>query len=103
MTVMVKVNDAPTKTKYVPGNRSPAVDPNEVEKIMKILRESDSNRDGRFSKDELKKALKKLGAFFPGWRAKRCFGMADANNDGHIDEDEIETLIVYLLSHGYGN
>ena len=45
---------------------------------------------------------KGLGAILPGWRANRCFGRVDANHDGEISGAEIEALLQYLRSHGYG-
>ncbi|KOM49010.1 hypothetical protein LR48_Vigan07g271400 [Vigna angularis] len=73
-----------------------------MHKIMNVLKEADINKDGQFNKEELKHALKDLGAFFPGWRAKRAFKKVDANNDGQISGQEIDSLLEYLCSHGFG-
>jgi Ca2+-binding EF-hand superfamily protein len=74
-----------------------------VRKIMEILEKSDSNKDGCYTKGEVKKALKDLHAYVPGWRAMRCLVKVDANNDGQISGEEIDTLVDYLLTKGFGN
>jgi hypothetical protein len=51
----------------------------------------------------VKKALKDLHAYVPGWRAMRCLVKVDANNDGQISGEEIDTLVDYLLAKGFGN
>lgn len=73
-----------------------------MQKIMISLKEADRNKDGRYNKDELKHALKDLGAFFPGWRVRRAFNKVDVNHDGQISGKEIDSLLEYLCSHGYG-
>ncbi|QCD98954.1 EF-Hand 1 [Vigna unguiculata] len=73
-----------------------------MKKIMDSLKEADANNDGRFNKDELKHALKDLGAYFPVWRTDRAFDRVDVNKDGHISGDEIDSLLEYLRSRGYG-
>ncbi|KAK7383128.1 hypothetical protein VNO78_28799 [Psophocarpus tetragonolobus] len=72
-----------------------------VEKIMKKLREADGDKDGRYNKNELKSAMRNLGALFPGWRAQRCLANADLNNDGLISGHEIDILVKYLRSVGF--
>ena len=54
------------------------------------------------TEDELKN-LKDLHAYVPGWRAMRCLVKVDANNDGQISGEEIDTLVDYLLAKGFGN
>ncbi|XP_014503411.1 calmodulin-like protein 4 [Vigna radiata var. radiata] len=73
-----------------------------MQKIMISLKEADRNKDGRYNKDELKHALKDLGAFFPAWRVRRAFNKVDVNHDGQISGKEIDSLLEYLCSHGYG-
>ncbi|KAK7376890.1 hypothetical protein VNO80_02309 [Phaseolus coccineus] len=73
-----------------------------MQKIMEKLKEADRDKDGCFNKNELKHALKDLGAFFPGWRADRAFGKVDINNDGQISGEEIDSLLEYLRSCGFG-
>ncbi|KAK7321697.1 hypothetical protein VNO77_32575 [Canavalia gladiata] len=79
-----------------------AEDIKKINKIKEKLREADRNNDGCYNKEELKTALKNLGAYIPTWRANRCLGKADANNDGQISRSEMETLIDYLLICGFG-
>ncbi|KAL5071900.1 hypothetical protein RYX36_022787 [Vicia faba] len=69
---------------------------------MQILRDADVNKDGCYTKDEIKKALKDLGSYIPGWRAQRCIKKLDANNDGQISGEEIDNLVNYLLDLGFG-
>jgi len=73
-----------------------------LHKIMETLHNADRDKNGCFNKDELKQALKDLGSYFPAWRAFRAFGKADANNDGEISGDEIDALLDYLYSCGFG-
>ncbi|KAK7310520.1 hypothetical protein RJT34_08074 [Clitoria ternatea] len=74
----------------------------EAQRIMKKLAEADMNKDGSYSKEEVKKALTDLGGIFPEWRTNRCFKQVDADNNGQISGTEIETLVEYLFDHGYG-
>lgn len=69
-----------------------------MQKIMNVLKEADINEDGDFNEEE----LKDLGSFFPAWRAKRAFQKFDANNDGQISGQEIDSLLEYLHSSGFG-
>lgn len=71
-------------------------------KIMQILIDSDVNKDGCYTKGEIKKALKDLGSYIPGWRANVCLKKLDADNDGQISGEEIDNLIDYLLEQGFG-
>ncbi|KAK7321696.1 hypothetical protein VNO77_32573 [Canavalia gladiata] len=92
-----------SKTIILPVRKPiPGEDIEKINKIKKKLKEADRNNDDCYSKEELKIALKDLGAFFPTWRAHRCLTKADANNDGQISREEIETLIDYLLTRGFG-
>ncbi|CAJ1972684.1 unnamed protein product [Sphenostylis stenocarpa] len=87
-----------------PGKDSHKDVPNNLmmQKIMEKLKEADRDKDGCYNKDELKHALRELGAFFPGWRANRALEKFDANNDGQISGQEIDDLIEYLRSRGFG-
>lgn len=71
-------------------------------KIMQILIDADVNKDGCYTKGEIKKALKDLGSYIPGWRAQRCLKKLDADNDGQISGEEIDNLVDYLLEQGFG-
>jgi len=72
-----------------------------LQKIMEKLKEAARNKDGCFDKSDLNKALKDLDAILPGWRAHRAFGKVDANNDGEISGEEIDSLLQYLSSCGF--
>lgn len=75
---------------------------NRGEEIEKILREADKNGDGVWNKEELKEAFRKLGAWFPGWRANGGLSAADLNKDGVISENELAEVIKYAKSkYGY--
>ncbi|XP_014504209.1 uncharacterized protein LOC106764438 [Vigna radiata var. radiata] len=93
----------PGKTIVVSGIQNKTIaDSFTMQKIMEALHNADRDKNGSYNKDELKQALRDLGAYFPGWRAFRAFGKADANNDGQISGEEIDTLIEYLHSCGFG-
>ncbi|XP_028772560.1 uncharacterized protein LOC114729689 [Neltuma alba] len=66
--------------------------------VRKILREADVNNDNHLSWSELQKALKKLGARLPPYRAWRCLRNADANNDGRISPSEMDNLVRYIMN-----
>jgi Ca2+-binding EF-hand superfamily protein len=90
---------------YVPFDKPKTVSMEQVNlerKIRERLDKADINNNGCYSKEELTKALKDLGAYFPGLRAIRCLKKADANKDGQISGEEIDTLVDYLLTRGFG-
>lgn len=72
------------------------------DQIMEILEKTDSNKDGRYTNSELKKALKDLRSYVPGWKVMHCLTTLDANIDGQISSDEIDNLIDYLPARGFG-
>ncbi|KAI4336970.1 hypothetical protein L6164_015435 [Bauhinia variegata] len=92
-----------TLTSYISPRVNPKpVDQKVVEKIRGILKEVDGDGDGRLTRDELKKAFDKLGAWFPAFRTKLALNAADKNGDGVISGDlETEELIYYILDR-YG-
>ncbi|KAK0575602.1 hypothetical protein LWI29_003516 [Acer saccharum] len=59
------------------------------------------NEDRRLSKQELKDAFDSLGSRFPAWRAKRALQHADANGNGYISDQELDSLVKYAAKHGY--
>ncbi|CAL5206011.1 unnamed protein product [Lathyrus oleraceus] len=71
-------------------------------KIMQILIDADVNKDGCYTKGEIKKALKDLGSYIPGWRANNCLKKLDADKDGQINGEEIDDLVDSLLDQGFG-
>ncbi|KAG2390373.1 hypothetical protein LR48_Vigan07g271500 [Vigna angularis] len=94
-------SNLPLKIIRVPDSKDPH-ESDMMQKIMISLKEADTNKDGRYNKDELKRALKDLGAFFPGWRVRRAFHKVDVNHDGQISGKEIDSLLEYLCSCGFG-
>ncbi|WVZ25481.1 hypothetical protein V8G54_004025 [Vigna mungo] len=59
----------------------------------------DRDKNGCYNNDELKPALRDLGAYFPGWRAFRTFGKANANNASQISGEEVGTLVALENSY----
>lgn len=66
--------------------------------LKQILKAHDVDGDGRLSKNELKEAFRKLGAWFPAFRAARALSHAHANNDGYISDDELDQLVKYIVN-----
>ncbi|CAL5332387.1 unnamed protein product [Camellia sinensis] len=64
------------------------------EQLKGIFKKHDKNGDGRLSRKELKKAFEELGAWIPDWRALRGLCNADANGNGFISEEEMNSLIL---------
>ncbi|AES59461.1 putative flagellar calcium-binding protein calflagin [Medicago truncatula] len=90
---------------FIPADKPKRVSMDQINferNIIEKLEKADINNDGRYTKEELKKALKDLGSYYPGLRAIFCFMKADANKDGQISGEEIDTLIDYLLTRGFG-
>ena len=67
------------------------------QQIRKILERADSNGDGCYTRDELKKAFKDLGSYWPTWRAQLCLWQVDSNGDGQVSGKEIEVLVGYIF------
>ncbi|KAI3938122.1 hypothetical protein MKW98_018678 [Papaver atlanticum] len=65
-----------------------------IDEFKLWIMEFDSNRDGRISKDELRKAIRSVGGWFSAWKnTKKGRNYADANGDGYIDDEEIYNLL----------
>ncbi|GAB4840758.1 hypothetical protein Ancab_021521 [Ancistrocladus abbreviatus] len=71
------------------------------EQLKAIFKAHDINGNGHLNREELKAAFRKLGAFVPGWRAKRAIYYTDIDIDGVISEGEIDQLVVYAVECGY--
>ncbi|CAK9135305.1 unnamed protein product [Ilex paraguariensis] len=71
------------------------------DRLRDLLRRYDTNRDGKLSKEELKAAFRSLGVGFSGWRAGRALRHADANEDGYINEKEMNELVEYATKWGF--
>ncbi|KAL2522766.1 Uncharacterized protein Fot_26689 [Forsythia ovata] len=63
------------------------------EEFKKWLKTFDVDGDGRISKTELREAIRTSGAWFSGWKSGRGMDEADINQDGYIDDHEIENLM----------
>ncbi|KAI3440349.1 uncharacterized protein J3R85_003677 [Psidium guajava] len=70
--------------------------PPSKEKLKRWLATFDANKDGRFSKEELRHAIKATGAWFPWSKANKAMHTADTNGDGFVDENEINNLVDYV-------
>ncbi|GAB4850833.1 hypothetical protein Ancab_030133 [Ancistrocladus abbreviatus] len=66
-----------------------------------LMKEFDTNKDGRLSKEELAAFFKKHGSLIPGWRASRAMHRADGDGDGSIDEHEMKELINCVRKWGF--
>ncbi|KDP38359.1 hypothetical protein JCGZ_04284 [Jatropha curcas] len=71
------------------------------EQLRKLFQQLDLNGDKYLSKEELKQAFNKVGAAFPGYRARRALKNVDTSGDGYVDMDEFDNLIDYVLKKGY--
>ena len=63
------------------------------------LRQFDADRDGRISRDELRRAMRALRVRFTGRRARRGISFADADGDGYIDDSEIDGLVEFARTN----
>ncbi|KAG8099354.1 hypothetical protein GUJ93_ZPchr0013g34464 [Zizania palustris] len=66
-----------------------------VEEFKKWLKTFDTNNDGRISRSELREAMRRQGCWFTTFRAGRAVRHADKNNDGFVDDSELENLVVF--------
>ncbi|KAG6672150.1 hypothetical protein I3842_16G044100 [Carya illinoinensis] len=72
-----------------------------ADQLQAIVKKYDANKDGGLNKEELEDGFRALGAYLPGWRARRALNHADANGDGLIKGEELRTLLQYASKHGY--
>ena len=70
-----------------------------VSEFKAWLKQFDSNRDGRISRDELHRALHDLRTWFAWWKARQGMKQADSNRNGKIDQEELAQLIAYAQQH----
>jgi calmodulin len=66
-----------------------------VDEFKEWLQRFDVDRDGRISRDELRRAMRAIRARFTGWRSRQGINYADADGDGYIDNNEIDGLIEF--------
>ncbi|WCJ35406.1 hypothetical protein M5689_016663 [Euphorbia peplus] len=69
--------------------------------LKALFKENDSNRDGKLSKEEIKRAFIKLGSRLPNWRVNRALRHADGDGDGDITEKELDELVKYAVKLEY--
>ncbi|XWS24248.1 hypothetical protein CRYUN_Cryun28dG0084800 [Craigia yunnanensis] len=73
----------------------------DVDKIRKIFLDCDIDGNKVLSREEIKLAFNRLGAFIPAYRASRGLHHADLNNDGCISMEELDHLVGYAAGLGY--
>lgn len=66
-----------------------------MEEFKNWLMRFDADGDGRISKDELRKAIRSTGLRFSWWKSTRGLQHADSNDNGFIDDEEIENLVSF--------
>ena len=71
------------------------------DQLRNIFKKYDTNNDNKLSREELKKAFEYLGSIIPGFRADRGLLHADANEDGYVNEGEIDKLVKYAARVGF--
>ncbi|KAL5714182.1 hypothetical protein ACHQM5_016177 [Ranunculus cassubicifolius] len=59
------------------------------------LSQFDADGDGRISRTELREAIRSLGVWFSGWKTRNGIIAADDNNNGFIDENEVDHLVAF--------
>ncbi|MED6206943.1 hypothetical protein PIB30_031386 [Stylosanthes scabra] len=85
---------------------SPKPGQNKKAEIKKLLEKADKNKDGCYTKDELKNAFNTLGSKIPSWRTQFALWKLDSDGDGQISGDEINKLIDYIFDrfhNAHGN
>lgn len=76
-------------------------EPLSEEELKGILRRFDVDRDGQYTRTELKDAFHSLGSRCPTWRSFRAISHADTNGDGLVNQDELVHLLNYVTRLGY--
>ncbi|KAK7858610.1 calcium-binding protein cml39 [Quercus suber] len=71
------------------------------DQLMNVFKSHDADGDGKLSREELKKAFKYLGSRWCSYRTEQALRCTDANDDGYIDEKELERLVDYTLERQY--
>ncbi|KAI3825569.1 hypothetical protein L1987_07060 [Smallanthus sonchifolius] len=65
--------------------------------MLAFFKKHDVNKDKRLSWDELKQAFSELGVSWVRWTTDRALVNADTDEDGYIDENEMDKLIQFAL------
>jgi calmodulin len=64
-----------------------------VDEFKEWIKFFDVDKDGRISRQELRRAIKVIHGRFSGWKSSKGIRAADTDGDGYIEEDEIDNLI----------
>lgn len=64
-----------------------------LEEFKRWLQQFDTDGDGRISRNELREAIRRRGAWFCSLRSSRALRRADKNSNGFLDDSEIENLV----------
>uniref|UniRef100_A0A0D9XEI3 EF-hand domain-containing protein n=1 Tax=Leersia perrieri TaxID=77586 RepID=A0A0D9XEI3_9ORYZ len=83
------------RTRGIVGGQHIPFNENTVREFKEWLRQFDTDRDGRISRDELRQAMRAVGVKFTGIKCRRGMNLADADGDGYLDDSEIDGLIEY--------
>ncbi|KAK7815921.1 putative calcium-binding protein cml26 [Quercus suber] len=71
------------------------------DQLRNTFKKFDTDNDNQLSIEELTKAFQYLGSWFPAYRADRSLLHADANNDGFVNEEEMNQLLKYVAGLGF--
>ena len=71
------------------------------DQLRNTFKKFDTDNDNQLSIGELTKAFQFLGSRFPGYRADRSLLHADANNDGFVNQEEMNQLVNYVAGLGF--
>lgn len=63
------------------------------------LKKFDDNKDGRISKDELQDAVYANGGWFSKWKSARGLRSADDDQNGFIEDNEMNNLVEFAEKH----
>ncbi|KAG1342226.1 polcalcin Phl p 7 [Cocos nucifera] len=66
-----------------------------VDEFKEWLKKFDTNKDGRISREELRKAIRSVRGRFSGWKSSRGLRHADTDGDGFIEDGEIDNLVEF--------
>ncbi|XP_074585566.1 putative calcium-binding protein CML18 [Curcuma longa] len=66
-----------------------------VDEFKEWLKRFDADKDGRISRQELRRAIRSIDRRFTGWKAARGIRFADTDGDGFIEDDEVDKLVEF--------